>query len=217
MIKRLAKRFYHLFVNRGKVRLGKRVVVSTISHFEGGNYIGNDSSFNGGMGYGSYIGNQSEIYGTIGKYSCISHNVHVINGFHPSHDLVSVHPAFFSSQNCTGLQYNCNPDFAEYRYADDKKNDVLIGNDVWIGYGALLLAGVKISDGAIVAAGTVVTKDIPPYAIVGGNPAKIIKYRYNEQQIKELLELKWWDKNEDWIINNAHCFNGIDEFLNKCN
>lgn len=73
---------------------------------------------------------------------------------------------------------------------------IKICNDVWIGHGAIILGGVTIGNGAIVAAGAVVTKDIPAYAIVGGNPAKILKYRFSEEIISELQGLKWWDKND---------------------
>lgn len=82
------------------------------------------------------------------------------------------------------------------------KGTIEIGNDVWIGTSAVILSGVKIGHGAVVAAGSLVTKNIPPYAIVGGNPAKIIKYRFNEDKIKELLEMNWWDWSEEKIKNN---------------
>lgn len=69
-----------------------------------------------------------------------------------------------------------------------------IGNDVWIGGGAIILRGVTIGDGAVVGAGAVVTKDVPPYAIIGGNPAKVIRYRFDDRTISSLLRLKWWDR-----------------------
>jgi virginiamycin A acetyltransferase len=73
------------------------------------------------------------------------------------------------------------------------KGDVIIGNDVWIGYGAMILSGVTIGDGAIVGAGAIVTKDVPPYAIVAGNPARIIRYRFSPASIEHLLHIRWWD------------------------
>jgi len=69
----------------------------------------------------------------------------------------------------------------------------MVGNDVWIGFGATIMPGVKIGDGAIIATKSVVTKDVEPYAIVGGNPAKTIRKRFSEEKIKSLLEVKWWD------------------------
>ena len=74
-----------------------------------------------------------------------------------------------------------------------------IGNDVWIGHNACVMGGVSIGDGAVIAANAVVTKDVPPYAIVGGVPAKIIRYRFHEQTIADLLELKWWDLPDEAI------------------
>lgn len=82
------------------------------------------------------------------------------------------------------------------------KGDTVIGNDVWIGYEAFILPGVHIGDGAIIAAKSVVTKDVPPYTIVGGNPAKTIKTRFDEQTINELLDLKWWDWDIEKITQN---------------
>jgi len=84
----------------------------------------------------------------------------------------------------------------------DNKGDIVIGNDVWIGYEAVILAGVTIGDGAIIGTHAVVTKDVPPYTIVGGVPAKPIRKRFNDETITELLRLKWWDWSEEKISQN---------------
>lgn len=81
----------------------------------------------------------------------------------------------------------------------DNKGDIVIGNDVWIGYEAVIMAGVHIGDGAIIAARAVVTKDVPPYAIVGGTPAKEIRKRFDAEVIQQLLILKWWNWSTDKI------------------
>lgn len=73
------------------------------------------------------------------------------------------------------------------------KGDIIIGNDVWFGYGAIILSGVTIGDGAVVGAGTVVSHDVPAYAVVVGDPARIVKYRFEPEQIKQLLKIKWWN------------------------
>lgn len=86
----------------------------------------------------------------------------------------------------------------------DNKGDIVIGNDVWIGYGAVIMAGVTIGDGAIIGARAVVTKDVPPYTVAGGIPAKPIKKRYPEETIAALSELKWWDWPEERIAQNLH-------------
>lgn len=84
----------------------------------------------------------------------------------------------------------------------DNKGDIVIGNDVWIGYEAVILSGVTIGDGAIIGSRAVVTKDVPPYTIVGGVPAKTIRRRFDEETIKKLLGLKWWDWPEESIRKN---------------
>ena len=86
----------------------------------------------------------------------------------------------------------------------DNKGDIVLGNDVWIGYEAVIMAGVTIGDGAIIGARAVVTKDVPPYTVDGGIPAKPIKKRYPEETIAALSELKWWDWPENRIAQNLH-------------
>lgn len=84
----------------------------------------------------------------------------------------------------------------------DNKGDILVGNDVWIGYEAIILAGVAIGDGAVIGARAVVTKDVPPYTIVGGTPARPIRKRFDDETIARLLALKWWDWPEEKIARN---------------
>lgn len=79
------------------------------------------------------------------------------------------------------------------------RGDVVIGSDVWIGTDAMLLSGIRIGHGAVIAAGALVTKDVPPYAVVGGNPSKLIKYRFSDEHIRQLLEIRWWDLDESII------------------
>ena len=83
------------------------------------------------------------------------------------------------------------------------KGDIVVENDVWIGAKSTIMSGVKISNGAVVAANSVVTKDVPPYSIVAGNPAKIVKYRFSEDQIEKLLKLSWWNWDEQKIKENS--------------
>jgi acetyltransferase-like isoleucine patch superfamily enzyme len=129
--------------------------------------------------YEGYIGNVD-----IGRYCSIAYGVNIGMFEHPV-DWLSSSTRQYLSGHVNGARsvpirkFNANP-------------RTTIGNDVWVGTGATLIDGVTIGDGAIIAAGAVVTKDVPPYAIVGGVPAKIIKYRFNEEIIAKLLELKWW-------------------------
>ena len=85
---------------------------------------------------------------------------------------------------------------------DELKEPVTIGNDCWIGPHSLIVGGITIGDGAVVMAGAVVTKDVPPYAVVGGVPARIVKYRYDEATIDFLLKTQWWNKPIDWLKDN---------------
>lgn len=93
-------------------------------------------------------------------------------------------------------------DAANVADAWDNRGDIVLGNDVWIGYEAVILSGVTIGDGAVVGARAVVTKDEPPYTIVGGVPAKPIRKRFSDDVIAKLSEIRWWDRPEDWIKNN---------------
>ena len=127
-----------------------------------------------------YIGNVD-----IGRYCSIAYGVNIGMFEHPVDWLSTTTRQYLPSH-----VHGAKP--VHLRNFDPSPRTV-IGNDVWIGVGATLIDGVKIGDGAIIAAGAVVTKDVPPYAIVGGVPAKIIRYRFNEATIKDLLELKWWD------------------------
>lgn len=91
-----------------------------------------------------------------------------------------------------------------------KVGDTVIGSDCYVGWGCILLSSVTIGDGAIVGSGALVTKDVPPYAIVGGNPARIIRYRYTDEQIAALLRIKWWDWPEEDIRDAVDLLSGDD-------
>ena len=95
---------------------------------------------------------------------------------------------------------------------------VVIGNDVWVGEGATIMSGVTVGDGAIIASNSHVVKNVKPYSIVGGNPAKHIKYRFNEKQINSLLQIKWWEWDESRINKCMHliCSSDINAFIEAC-
>lgn len=159
------------------------------------------------LGDMSYVGERSRLSKvSVGKFSCIGPEVMIGLGMHPSRDFVSIHPAFFSAYKRAQTTFSQTHLYQEF-------DDVVIGNDVWIGARAVILDGVAIGDGAIVAAGAVVTKDVLPYAIVGGVPARVIRYRFNEDQIKKLLELTWWNSDLLWLRENYMLFSNINEFL----
>lgn len=213
MIKRQLSRLYIKIINKDHLRIGKNTNVSRKSEFEGSNYIGCNSTFNGRLGYASYIGDECDISAAVGRYTSIAAKVRTINGFHPTGKYVSTHPAFYND-NCTGVLYHKSSDVQEYKYADESlKADVIIGNDVWIGYGVTLFAGVEIGDGAIIGAGSLVTKNIPPYCIVGGVPAHIIRYRFDKNTIELLLKYKWWNKQPQWLMEHGEYFTDIDRLM----
>lgn len=93
-------------------------------------------------------------------------------------------------------------DIEEVASAWDNKGDIVIGNDVWIGYGAVILSGVTIGDGAIIGTNALVTKDVAPYTIAGGIPAKPIRKRFSEEKVSALMKIKWWDWSEEKILKN---------------
>jgi len=127
----------------------------------------------------------------IGKYCSIGGGVTILLGGNHRPDWVTTYP--FSAILDTW------PEARGIEGHPSTRGDVRIGNDVWIGQNSTILSGVSIGDGAVIATCSVVTKDVPPYAIVGGNPAKVVKYRFSEKVIASLLEIKWWDWPESYV------------------
>ena len=143
----------------------------------------------------------------IGSFCSIASPCTVILGNH-NYDHVSTFP--FSNIDASGpISPKPSPDPHQAT-----NGDVIIGNDVWIGRDSTIISGVTVGDGAVIAASAVVTHDVPPYAIVGGCPAQVIKYRFSPDQIEKLLELKWWNYPVEFIIENRQLFQmEIKEFL----
>lgn len=211
----LLKRTLFKIKYKNRIKLGKHANISLKSKFEYGNYIGDHAYFRGSMGKYSYVGANSFLCAKVGRFTSIGKRVYTVNGFHPSRTIVSTSPAIYSTHNYL-IGSLTNEDFySEYRYANADKDDVEIGNDVWIGEGVLLLAGIKIGDGAIVGAGAVVCNDIAPYSIVGGVPAKLIRNRFTDEEIKFLLAKKWWDMPDDWIKENIDSFKDISVLMKQ--
>jgi len=130
----------------------------------------------------------------IGKFCMIASDVtFIMNGANHLTEAVSSYPfSIFGHDWQHAMEGKSFP----------SKGDTIVGNDVWIGYKAAIMPGVRVGDGAIIGAYSVVTKDVAPYTIVGGNPAQLIKPRFSEQKTRELLEMQWWDWPLDKITDN---------------
>lgn len=207
---------YRLKFRGRNVRFDKSCcLAATGVECEGMNVFHRDVVFRGMIGYGSYIGERSRINANIGRYCSISSNVRTIAGTHPTSVFVSTHPCFFSTKKQAGFSYVTKDIFTEDVYVDEERHSAQIGNDVWIGSNVLILPGVHIGDGAVIAAGAVVTKDVLPYSIVGGVPAKEIKKRFSDEQIEKLIKIQWWNQSENWIKDRAEMFSDITKFLSE--
>lgn len=164
------------------------------------------------IGQGSYLGKNNEFSSVkIGRFCSIGSFIKLASGRHPSTTFVSTHPAFFSVSNARGFTFVKKQKFQELHFADYPYT-VTIGNDVWIGDNVIILDGVRIGDGAIIGTGALVTKDIEPYTINVGIPAKSIRKRFSEEEILFLLDFQWWNKDWEWIKMNSDIFDNIDNF-----
>ena len=159
---------------------------------------------NSKIGKFTYVCPNTNIINTkVGSFCSIASGVRCGGGFHPSRDFISTNPIFYSTLGQTNIVVTDKDYFEELK-------PIEIGHDVWIGTNAIILDGVKIGTGAIIGAGAVVTKDVEPYAIVGGIPAKLIRYRFDREQINKLLnEIKWWEHDLEWIQKNYKLMHNI--------
>lgn len=150
--------------------------------------------FNSSIGAYSYLSPHSSlVYSSVGKFCSIGPNSSIGLGHHTLNHL-STSSIFTERHNGTGHSWTDKQDVYPYK-------KVTVGNDVWIGSRVMVVGGVTIGDGAVLAAGAVVTRDVPPYAVVGGVPAKVIKYRFSEDVIEYLEKLEWWNLPEEKLKN----------------
>ena len=163
--------------------------------------------YRGKIGKYSYIGNNSFVIDTtIGSFTSIAPDCYIGGTSHPI-EWVSSSPVFHKWENI--LKKN----FATHDYEIFQKTT--IGNDVWIGNKVLIKAGVNIADGAVIGMGSIVTKDIGPYEIWAGNPAKLIRKRFDDETIQKLIRIKWWNWEDELIKNYAAKFNSIESFIKE--
>lgn len=180
-----------LFNNLLNCKVSKLALIDALSTIDRRAKINRNARIiNSAIGRYSYIGIGSWVCETdMGAFCSIASNVNIGLGNHTM-DYLSTSPIFTESCNATGtswIKQSIAPPFKR----------VKIGSDVWIGYGALIIGGVTIGDGACIGAGAIVTKDVPPYAIVAGVPAKIIKYRFSEETINNIIANPWWRKSDE--------------------
>lgn len=172
------------------------------SHVGGGSRVSRTT-----LGRGSYTGRSCSFFKTnIGNFCSISDRC--VCGL-AEHDMtyVSTSPAFCKGKNVTNLSYASLPN-PVYKVTT-------IGNDVWIGANVSIRAGVTIGNGAVIGIGSVVTKDVPPYAVVAGVPAKVIRYRFDEETIEKLQALEWWNWDDETLKAHAHAFNDPQVLLEE--
>lgn len=212
-LKRILKYVYLKFKWNKKLVFTYKAQITKRSIFEGANIIYGNTLFNGYLGYGSYIGSDCLIAAKIGRFTSVAPHCVVIIGRHPVNKFfVSMSPMFYSLRTCGfGYTFANRQLYDEYKFVENNY-PVVIGSDCWLGYGAKIVGGVKIGDGAVVLAGAVVTKDVPPYSIVGGVPAKIMSYRYDEETISFLLKVQWWNNSENWFRENWELLTDIEAF-----
>jgi len=164
------------------------------------------------MGDYSYVVNDAQMtYTTIGKFCSIAAMTRINPGNHPMHRATQAHFTYRASAYFPG-----EADDAEF-FAWRKSHRVHIGHDVWIGHGAIVLPGRRIGTGAVVAGGAIVTKDVPAYTIVAGNPARPVRRRFSEEVAERLVQLAWWDWDHAALRMALPDFRKltIEEFLDK--
>lgn len=175
--------------------IGKSVKIYAPSHL-----------YNCTIGDYSYVSLNSYIsHTTIGKFCSIGPNLVCGWGIHPLNG-ISTAPMFYSSMKQNGMTLSKENKIEE-------RKPIVIGNDVFIGANVTILDGVTIGDGAVIGAGAVVSKDIPPYAVAVGVPIRILRYRFTSRQMVALNAIKWWDWNDEKLVEVEKMFYDIDKFI----
>lgn len=157
------------------------------------------------MGRHSFCGYDCDVYcADIGSFTSIANGVVLGGGRHPM-EWVGMSPVFYKGRDSVKAKFST--------HARQPAARVVIGHDVWIGRSAIVLPGVRIGDGAVVGAGAVVTKDVAPYAIVAGNPARLIRFRFDATTVDRLQAVRWWDQDEAALRRLGPYVRDVHRFL----
>lgn len=197
VLRKLSRLFSSLISSRNRrlTKLAKQDI-----HIHSGSKLGNYTSIGKGTNINgpAFINSRKDAPIEIGKYCAIAYNLRIRTRNH--------HTGYANLQDKFQRRHH-------FPNLDVVKGPTIIGNNVWIADNVVILPGVNVGDGAVIGAGSVVTKSIPPYTIVAGNPARVIKQRFSDEVARQLLEIKWWDWSEDKIKRNRSFFE--TDFQNK--
>jgi acetyltransferase-like isoleucine patch superfamily enzyme len=217
----IARRLYYLLIlKRKKIVMRQNVLYNLATKFGGYNKIQKNVNIcSSTIGIGTYLSEGCILANTkIGNFCSIAPYVKVVLGKHPTNIFVSTHPAFFSTQKQAGFSFVSENIFSESESKSFNNGfRVEIGNDVWIGYGVHILEGVKIGNGAIIGACSLITKDIEPYTVNVGIPAKQINKRFTENDISFLENTQWWNWSMSKLKSTKRYFSDIELFKKRIN
>jgi len=167
----------------------------------GSSFINSEMEKHSFCGYDCDISNT-----TIGSFCSIASGVIIGGGMHPI-NWVGTSPVFYEGRDSVKAKFS--------KHKREKMKKTIIGHDVWIGQNVIIKQGLKIGTGSIIGMGSIVTKDIPPYSIYGGNPAKLIRERFDKETVDKLLKIEWWKFDDKKLMNYAQYFTNPDEFIGK--
>lgn len=194
------KHYFFKIIKKSRVNSTLNSFVNSSSKVESGTAFVNSS-----IGRHSFVGYDCDIYNThIGNFCSIANNVVIGGGNHPI-NWVSTSPVFYSGRDSVKAK------FSDFERVIHKKTN--IGSDVWIGQNVTIKQGINIGTGSVIGMGSIVTKDVIPYSVVCGNPARLLKMRFSDRQIDDLLSSRWWELSDSELAQSAVFIRNVDDFL----